>query len=421
MPRLSACTSGLALVLLAACGGDGTGPSSEPPPLLTALPRPLTAAETSLASASNRFAFDLLAHARATDPEGTVFLSPLSASMALGMTLNGANGTTFDAMRTTLGFGSLPQAEINAGYRGLLDLLARLDSSTDIRVGNSIWAETGFPFLPTFVQEGQEWFDAEVRNVAFADPATLEAVNGWVREKTGGKIPKLLDQFDPQTVMTLLNAVYFKGSWRTAFKPSQTRSESFTAPSGAQPVAMMHREGAIQYAEDLRYQAVDLLYGNGGFGMTLVLPRPGVSLADVLGEDPAVGWDAVVDRLTERTVELAMPRFRLEYRRDLSDDLRALGMAVAFDDQQADFSRMAAPPIQLFISSVLQKTFVEVNEEGTEAAAATAVQIGVTSLPQTYQMKVDRPFLVAIRERFSGTLLFLGQVATIPPAQPDPG
>ena len=159
---------------------------------------------------------------------------------------------------------------------------------------------------------------------------------------------------------------------------------------------------------------MDLLYGNGGFGMTVVLPRSGVSLVGVLGEDPSAGWDALVARLTERTVTLAMPRFRLEYRRDLSDDLRSLGMAVAFDDQQADFSRMAAPPIQLFLSSVLQKTFVDVNEEGTEAAAATAVQVGVTSLPQTFDMRVDRPFLVAIRERFSGTLLFLGQVTTIP-------
>ena len=414
MPRLPACASGLALALLAACGGGSTGPSSDPPPLLTALPRPLTAAETAIASASNRFALGLLAQARAADPEGTVFLSPLSATMALGMTLNGANGTTFDAMRTALGFGSLPQAEINAGYQGLLDLLASLDNSTDIRVANSIWAETGFPFLAAFVAAGRDWFDAEVRNVAFNDPATLDAVNGWVRDKTGGKIPKLLDQFDEQTVMTLLNAVYFKGSWRSAFDPSDTRTESFEAPAGPQSVAMMHREGAIQYAEDPLYQAVDLLYGNGGFGMTVVLPRPGVSLAGVLGEDPSAGWDALVARLTERTVTLAMPRFRLEYRRDLSDDLRSLGMAVAFDDQQAEFSRMAAPPIQLFLSSVLQKTFVDVNEEGTEAAAATAVQVGVTSLPQTFDMRVDRPFLVAIRERFSGTLLFLGQVTTIP-------
>ncbi len=414
MPRLRACGSGLALALLAACGGEGTGPSSEPPPLLTALPRPLTAAESVLASASNRFAFDLLAQARAADPAATVFLSPLSASMALGMTLNGAGGTTFDAMRTTLGFGALPQAEINAGYRGLLDLLVGLDSSTDMRVANSIWAETGFPFLPTFIAAGRDWFDAEVRNVAFADPATLDAVNGWVRDRTGNKIPKLLDRFDPQTVMTLLNAVYFKGSWRTAFKPSDTRPESFSASGGTQSVAMMHREGAIQYAEAPGYQAVDLLYGNGGFAMTVVLPRPGISLAAVLGEDATAGWDALVAGLAERTVDLAMPRFRLEYRRDLSPDLRSLGMAIAFDDQQADFSRMAAPPIQLFLSSVLQKTFVDVNEEGTEAAAATAVQVGVTSLPLTFEMRVDRPFLVAIRERFSGTLLFLGQVTAIP-------
>lgn len=413
MPHLRAFGSSLALILLAGCGGGGTGPSTERPPLLTSLPRPLTGEEASIAAAANHFAFGLLAQAQASDPTATVFLSPLSASMALGMTLNGAGGATFDAMRATLGFGTLPQAGINSGYQGLLELLANLDASTEILVANSIWAQSGFPFLASFMAAGQDWFDAEVRNVDFADPASLVAVNSWVKEKTNNRIPQLLDQFDAETVMTLLNAVYFKGSWRDAFKPTETRAEVFHAPTGTQSVAMMHREGTMWYTENDRYQAVDLLYGNGGFGMTLVLPRPGVALPGLLGEDPVGEWELLHAGMAERAVALAMPRFRLEVRRNLSADLAALGMAVAFDDQEADFSRMAAPPIQLFISSVLQKTFVEVNEEGTEAAAATAVQVGVESLPQTRVLTVDRPFLVAIRERLTGTLLFLGQVTAI--------
>jgi len=394
--------------------GNGTGPSAVPP-LLTSLPRPLTAAESGIAAASNQFAFGLLSQAQAADPGGNIFLSPLSATMALGMTLNGADGETYEQMRATLGFGTISQAEINAGYKGLLELLVGLDRSTAIHVANSIWAESGFPFLPSFMSAGRDWFDAEVRNVSFADPATLDALNAWVRQKTNDKIPKLLDQFDPQTVMTLLNAVYFKGSWRHAFKTSETRSEPFHSPSATQSVAMMRREGKVGYYETSAYQAAELLYGNGGFAMTIVLPRVGVSPAEVLGQDPGLEWARLSGRvLVESEVQLMLPRFRMDYRRDLSGDLRALGMPLAFDDTQANFSRMAAPPNQLFLSSVIQKTFVDVNEEGTEAAAATAVQVGVTSLPQTFVMTVDRPFLVVIRERFAGTILFLGQVVSIP-------
>lgn len=413
MPHLTWRGSALALAVLVGCG-DGTGPS-EPPPLLTALPRRLTPAEAEISAASNRFAFGLLTQAQAAEPTGNVFLSPLSATMALGMALNGADGETFDQMRATMGFGVLPQAEINSGYRSLLGLLLGLDSTTEIAVANSIWAESGFPFLPAFMSTGREWFDAEVRNVSFADPATLVALNDWVKQKTNGRIPKLLDRFDPQTVMTLLNAVYFKGSWRTAFKPAETSTGSFHGAAGTQAAAMMRREGRIGYTETDAYQAAELLYGNGGFAMTIVLPKPGGSPATVLGPDPGAEWVRLTGRLqAEAMVQLALPRFRLDYRRDLSGDLRALGMTRAFDEQQAEFSRMASPPVQLFLSSVVQKTFVDVNEEGTEAAAATAVQVGVTSLPQTFVMTVDRPFLVAIRERFSGTILFLGQVAAIP-------
>jgi serpin B len=410
IPPRAACVC--ILSVLAGCG-ESTGPSAAPP-LLSALPRPLTVAESTLAAASNRFAFGMLAQARAEAPSATVFLSPLSASMALGMTLNGAAGETFDQMRAALGFGSLSQAEINAGYKGLLELLGGLDRTSELLVANSIWAESGFPFLPAFMTAGRDWFDAEVRNVSFADPAALDAVNAWVREKTSNKIPTLLDQIDRSTVMTLLNAVYFKGTWRQGFAKADTRTASFNGTDGSQPVPMMHQEEETLYAETAMYQAVDLLYGNGGFGMTIVLPRPGVALGEALGTDPAQEWAALHTRFSEQTVALSLPRFQLNYRRVLTPDLRSLGMVLAFDDHRADFSRMAAPPIQLFLSSVIQKTFVDVNEEGTEAAAATAVEVVQTSMPQTHTMDVNRPFLVAIRERFSGTLLFLGQVTAIP-------
>lgn len=400
-------------LVVSACSDGGTGPSTRPP-LLTALPRTLTAAEVGIAEASNRFAFGLLAQSRAENSSANIFLSPLSATMALGMTMGGAANETFDEMRATLGFGALSGDEINAGYQGLLALLAGLDPSTDIRVANAIWAQDGFPFFPSFITAGQTWFDAEVRNASFEDPATLTALNDWVRQKTNDKIPKLLDQFDPWTVMVLLNAVYFKGSWRDAFTTADTRAEAFHAPGGAQTVPTMRREGTMRYLDRPEFQAVDLLYGNGGFAMTIVLPREGTGLDAVLPVLGATEWQAMTGQFSDQKVALSLPKFRMDYQRNLSADLRAMGMVQAFDDQVADFSRMAPAEFPLFISSVVQKTFVDVNEEGTEAAAATAVQVGVTSAPVVHPMRVNRPFLVAIRERFSGTILFLGQVTTIP-------
>lgn len=404
---------GAAACLLAiGCGEPATGPSRLPPPLLTALPRALTPAEAGISTAANAFAFELLRQAVREDPSATVFLSPLSASMALGMTMNGAANGTFDAMRSTLGFEGLAEAEINAGYQGLIRLLAELDPTTTMALANSIWAQTGAPFLPAFLTAGRTWFDAEVRNVAFEDPATLAAINNWVREKTAGRIPKLLESLDQDVVMTLLNAIFFKGAWREPFRPADTRPETFHGAGGPQTVPLMHRSGVIGYRETAEFQAAELLYGNGAFAMTVVLPREGRTVAALVEGLGPTAWQQLTGGFAERPIDFALPRFRLDHRRKLSADLVAMGMAPAFSEAEADFSRMIAPPPRVMISSVVQKTMLEVNEEGTVAAAATAVQIVPTSLPPS--MRVDRPFLLAIRERFSGTILFLGQVTRIP-------
>lgn len=403
------------LAVLAACG-SGTGPSDGPPPLLTELPRPLTAAESGIAAAVNEFSFRLLRAAQAQDPAATIFLSPLSASMALGMTMNGADGSTLAQMREALGFGSMPQAEVNAGYKGLITLLAGLDNTSDMAIANSIWAREGVPFAPAFLDAGRTWFDAEVQDVDFEDPATLALVNGWVKEKTGGKIPNLLDSFDPDIVMALINAIYFKGAWRTPFDPKRTSTGTFRGTAGDHSVPMMRRTGNFTVATGHPdFVAAELAYGNGAFAMTLLLPREGRTPAQVAAGLTPATWAGLVGGLADAGgAELVMPRLRLDYRRDLGTDLIGLGMTDAFSEQLADFSRLVVPPPQLLITSVVQKTFLEVNEEGTTAAAATAVQVGVTSAP--VPVILDRPFLLVLRERLSGTILFIGQISNIPPA-----
>jgi len=401
------------LVLLAGCSSP-TDEHQGPPPLLEALPRSLTATESGLITAGNQFGFDLLREVRRADPAATIFLSPMSASMALGMTLSGAAGTTLDSLRVALRLGSAPVAELNAAYRSLIDLLRGLDARSEFRIANSIWAQTGFPFLQPFLDAGHANFDAEIRNVDFAAPATLQAINDWAKASTNGKIPTILDQIGDE-VMFLINAIYFKGSWRLAFDPKDTHSAPFHAADGTtQSVPTMSlRPETHRYAFTRDAELLELLYGNGAFAMTIVLPSRDRTLEDITAGLDAARWAEWIGALQDQKVGVELPKFRVEYKRELKDDLSALGMRIAFDPDRADFSGMAnIAPDRLFITRVTQKTFVDVNEEGTEAAAVTAVGIGPTSAPAT--VTVDRPFLFAIRERLSGTILFLGQITRVP-------
>lgn len=402
-------------LLLSAVACAGPTEQSGPPPLLTGLPRSLSSAEQRIVSAGNQFAFDLFRTVQRAQPGENLFLSPTSASMALGMTLNGAAGTTLDSMRVALALAGVPIEEINAGYRSLIDLLRGLDSRVEFAIANSIWARQGMPFAPAFLEAGKTTFDAEIRAMDFGAPATLTTINQWVSEQTRGKIPTILDQIEPDNVMFLINAIYFKGAWRLAFDPAKTQSLPFQAADGTSrnvPTMRLDPE-PLRHASAEGHEVVELLYGNGAFVMTLVLPAAGRSLTQLTEGLDAARWAEWTGALAEHKLGLALPKFKLEYKRELKDDLSALGMRVAFDPDRADFSGMLGGPVagNLYISKVIQKTFVDVNEEGTTAAAATSVGISVTSAPLTIQF--DRPFLFAIRERHSGTILFLGQIAKL--------
>jgi serine protease inhibitor len=402
----------LALLLLTGCGSS-TGPGGDLPPIVTELPRTLSPSELRIAEGANAFAFDLLGEVtKALPPDSNAFLSPLSASMALGMTLNGAKGETYDAMRTALRLDGMAEAEINQGYRDLMTLLGGLDSQTEMRIANSIWGDATLPIEPAFTEAGRAFFDAEVRTLDFGSPETPRVINDWVSGKTNGNIPELLEDVSPDEVMFLINAICFKGKWRNAFDAKDTRDGPFRGADGRdRGVPLMWQKGDLRYDETEDYQAVDLLYGNGAFAMTVLLPKAGRTPAGVLsGLDPE-SWNALAGRFAETKVTLTFPRFRLEYGRRLNHDLEALGMEIAFGGN-ADFSRIADVG-GLYVTRVDQKTFVEVNEEGTEAAAATAVGIGKISAPESVEMKVDRPFVFAIRERLSGAVVFLGVMNVI--------
>ena len=398
----------LLMTTLAACG-QGSSPTG-PEPLIESLPRPLTQVETGIIDAGNQFTFDLFREAvRALPADSNAFLSPFSASMALGMAMNGAAGSTLQAMQEALRVGGMPLGDINQGYHGLLDLYTSIDRTTELLVANSVWVDQGFPVRPEFLASAREFFSAEARTLDLQTEG-LVAINAWVREKTREKIPTLLEQINSDEIAFLVNAIYFKGKWRLPFDPERTTPQAFLGAGGvSHNVPTMTMDEKIRYASRPGYAAADLLYGNGAFAMTILLPDEGSTPASVLATLTPASWRQLDTEYNEARVMLSLPKFKLEYRRSLVEDLKALGMGIAFDQTQADFSGIASvAPERLYLTQVLQKAFVEVNEEGTEAAAATAVGVGVTSMPPSFI--VNRPFLFIIRERLSGTSLFMGQV-----------
>ena len=411
--------SGAGAILLlagAGCGGSSTVPPALPVPPpgprpAPELPRALSAPEVEVIGAGNRFAFDLLREA--SRPADNLFLSPLSASVALGMTMNGAGGETWSQMRDVLGFGSLAEEEINAGYASLLRLLTELDPAVETTIGNSVWTRQGFPVRADFFAVLREFFNAEATELDFASPSASARINEWVRSATGGHIEDIVPAVIPRAVvMYLINAIYFNAPWTFEFDPSDTRVQPFHLDDGStRTVRLMTMRRDLPYLETSRFQAVDLPYGGGAFSMTVLVPQYGVGVDDVVASLDAAGWEDIAAGLEEAEVQLFLPRFRMSYERELKDDLAALGMVDAFKPW-ADLTRLS-PVDDLWISSVRQKALVEVTEEGTEAAAATVVTVRTTSI---LSVRADRPFLFFIRERLTGAILFVGKLAHPPDA-----
>ena len=281
-----------------ACGdGSPTGPGPE----ITGLPRTLSQAEELVVSAGNDFAFRFLDQVYQTAPDSNLFLAPLSASMALGMTMNGAAGSTLDEMRTTLGFGSMPLDQINQGYRDLIDLLLGLDRSVEMGIGNSIWYREGFPVRDDFLERTGSYFDAEVSALDFGNPGAADIMNAWVRDATKGKIEAIVDPpISAATIMFLINAIYFKGDWTHRFPKGKTTQAAFTGIDGATgSVPLMELEDTLLYGETTDYQAVDLPYGGRAFSMTVLLPRADLPMREFLASLNPAKWAQMVGSLTK--------------------------------------------------------------------------------------------------------------------------
>ncbi|MDO7846531.1 serpin family protein [Hymenobacter sp. M29] len=384
---------------------------ADPNPAPEALPtRPLTTAERSTVSSANDFAFEAFGKLRTAAPADNLCISPLSISAALTMAYNGADGTTKAAMKQTLGFQPLTDTQINEAYQSLFALLGGLDPRVTFTTGNSIWYGQQYRLQAPFVQANQQYFGATVRPLAFGAPAAAATINDWVNTQTRGKIPTIINGTTPNDVMYLVNALYFKGAWTYRFDPQNTRPGTFNRENGTTTTTdfMGLTTGYYRRYQDAQLQLIDLPYGNRRFSMTFVVPRGQATLASVASRLTRAQLNTWLAATDSTSLQLRLPKFKFSYEEELSSMLTQLGMGEAFSGQ-ANFSRLFdGGPSSLSISAVQHKTFLEVNEEGTEAAAVTSVGIVTTSIPPT--TLIDRPFLFLIREKSSGAILFIGQL-----------
>jgi serine protease inhibitor len=375
----------------------------------------LTAHQKSLVLSNNAFGFDIFRTInRSERGDKNVFISPLSISLALAMTHNGANGDTKTEMQNTLRFPDFSADEINGYFQTLSNTLPDLDPTVKLGIANSIWYRQDFSVLPDFISINQSYYNAEVKALDFDDPASVNKINGWVATKTNDKIKKVIDQITPDMVMFLINAIYFKGQWTYDFDKDLTAEAPFHLASSEQStVPFMHQKGTFHYYSNDSLQLLEMPYGQGNFSMVVLLPKQGYSvtaLADGLTPGNWNGWLADTARAN---VDIAMPKLKFEYERILNDDLKELGMVKAFGP--ADFTSIN-PDADLYISFVKHNSFVEVNEEGTEAAAVTVVGIAYLTAPVEpvfIPFVADHPFIFAIRETTTNTILFMGKVVSL--------
>jgi serpin B len=401
----------LALVsgALAACNGSPTDNSTPggQADSLRSLPRAVSVTEQQGISANNAIALRLLRET-AVGTTKNVLLSPFSVSTALGLTMNGAAGGTEDAMRTALGWGTRPRADINAAYRDLAALLPTLDPAVTFRSVNGIWVRTPMRAHPDFVSDASRFFNAGV-NSAATPQAMFAAVNAWASTATDGLVPKALEEPPPDDLtMLLANAVLFKGEWRDRFDPANTTPRPFRLENGSSPnLPTMSRRGGFRASSDPTATAVELPYGNSAYSMLLVLPRTGTIGEYVARLDSARLADLVARLGPQSDVPLYLPRFKTSSSLELRPALTAMGMGVAFSDA-ASFPRLFDDGAGQKLEFVRHAVTVEVDEEGTKAAAVTIV--GAVPTSASLPIEFNRPFLFFIRERFTGALLFSGVV-----------
>lgn len=370
-----------------------------------------------LIEADNQFGFELFRKVAAeAKPNDNTMISPLSVALALGMTYNGASGNTKTEMEKTLKLFGLTSEQINHAHKALLAALKSADPDVLLEIANAIYYRQGTTVLESFSSTNKNFYDAEISALDFNNPASVDVINGWVANKTRDKIPTIIEQLEPDLVMVLLNAIYFNGIWQHKFDETKTHNLQFRHGDGQmKEVETMNQETSLEYMNNNLFSAVHLPYGKGQFQMTVILPDENKTTSDVMNSFSLDNWQKWMKAFKkEDKVVVTMPRFKFAWEMQLNDILKAMGMPKAFTPYVADFSGINGAKNDLYIGYVKHKTFVDVNENGTEAAAVTAVGMFTTSMPvdppKKIYFNVDRPFIFTISEKTTGTILFIGEI-----------
>jgi len=372
--------------------------------------KPVSADARLLSDRNLQFACKVFEKLRSEQPDANLLISPLSISIALGMASNGAAGETRAAMAKALEMTGLSPTQVNGGLRDLKAALMAADPKVRLAIADSLWARKGITFKPEFLDVNRNFYDAAVATLDFADPGSARTINGSVDKQTQGLIPDIIDADTLRNLtMLLLDAVYFKGEWTEPFEKSDTQDLPFTLLRGEKTVPLMSQSGEYRYMESDDFQAISLPYGNGRLEMVVFLPAKASSLAAFCEGLTPEQWNGWLGQMAERQGTIKLPRFTAKSDRKLNDVLSALGMGVAFRPG-ADFSAMSNET--MWLDFVRQKAYLKVDEEGTEAAAVTDVGLMMAPPPppptKPFEMIVDHPFFLVIRDNGTGALLFMG-------------
>jgi serine protease inhibitor len=395
--------AGVIVILVLVLGGVAVPPAAR---------ESLAETQGEITLADLKFGFKLFGKLEESKEEN-LFVSPASVAFALSMAYNGAAAETQQAMAETLEVQGLSLEEINRANGHLRQALTNPDPQIKLNIANSLWLNQGQPLKPEFLKRNEEFYGASLQSIDFRDPRAPATINAWVAKKTAGKITRIVDKIQPP--LLLINAIYFKGLWTQPFEKALTQERPFTLLNGRQkPLPMMSQSGKYQYYRGSNFQAVSLPYGEKGrMSLKIFLPDQNSSLKEFCRKLNAANWQQWLANFKMSSGSLVLPRFKLEYEASLKEPLKALGMGVAFDKQKANFGNLCQPP-GVYIDDVIHKTFVEVNEEGTEAAAVTAVKMmataQVTPPQEVFTMIVDRAFFVALDDSETGALLFMGAI-----------
>lgn len=369
--------------------------------------------EKTIAEGNNAFALEL--YAKLAERQGNLFFSPYSISSALAMAYAGARGRTAQQMADVLHF-ELPQEKLHSAFAGLKDQLGKDDTQSgyELSVANALWGQKGYRFLEEFIELNRKYYGAGLNEVDFvkAAEAARQRINAWVEKQTRGKIKDLIQRsvLGPLTRLVLTNAIYFKGFWASQFDKDRTKDEPFMVTQDKKvEAALMNQKGRFKYYEQGAFQMLQLPYKGDALSMVVILPRKIDGLAKVTKSLTAENLKKWLVRMRKREVIMYLPKFKMTSQFELAGCLGAMGMPDAFSLPPADFSGMTADK-ELFISNVIHKAFVAVDEEGTEAAAATGVVMGLTAVVEPLVFRADRPFVFMIRDNRSGSILFLGRV-----------